>query len=219
MVVVLVVAGVLVAVFARREREPEYGGKRLSEWVEEYSTSRSVVSVDAIGHIGTNALPYLLKWIRYKAPPWKAKMLEAASSALQTINGKWGFADWRELRGYRAVRAFRALGSAAAAAIPELTDMIEGRVEIGERAFAVDALLNLGSAGLPAVATVLTNRANWLSPPIYSVHRLGRLGTNARPAVPALQFLLTDPDPRIRDGATNALRQIEASASERVVGE
>ncbi len=27
------VAGVLVAVFSR-EREPEYGGKRLSEWVE-----------------------------------------------------------------------------------------------------------------------------------------------------------------------------------------
>src|SRR6266481_5413363 len=35
--VVLVVAGVLVGVFAGREREPEYGGKRLSEWVEMYA--------------------------------------------------------------------------------------------------------------------------------------------------------------------------------------
>ena len=31
------VGGVLVAVFARREREPEYGGKRLSEWVEGFA--------------------------------------------------------------------------------------------------------------------------------------------------------------------------------------
>src|SRR5229473_8685860 len=34
-VVGVVLAGVLVAVFSR-EREPEYGGKRLSEWVEDY---------------------------------------------------------------------------------------------------------------------------------------------------------------------------------------
>ena len=32
LILVVLVAGVLVAVFARREREPEYGGKRLSEW-------------------------------------------------------------------------------------------------------------------------------------------------------------------------------------------
>ena len=32
MLVVLVLGGVLVAVFGRREREPEYGGKKLSEW-------------------------------------------------------------------------------------------------------------------------------------------------------------------------------------------
>ena len=37
MPVVLVVAGVLVGVFCRREPEPEYGGKRLSECVMAYA--------------------------------------------------------------------------------------------------------------------------------------------------------------------------------------
>ena len=40
---VLVLAGVLVAV-CRREREPEYGGKRLSEWVENYVAYASLPS-------------------------------------------------------------------------------------------------------------------------------------------------------------------------------
>src|SRR5947209_20051829 len=38
---VVVLAGVLVAVF-RREREPEDGGKRLSEWVEVYSADSKI---------------------------------------------------------------------------------------------------------------------------------------------------------------------------------
>src|SRR5436190_11030189 len=71
---VLVVVGLLVCgVF--REREPEYGGKRLSEWVEVYVIpERSVPPVrveeidDAIRHVGTNALPYLLRWMRYEPP-------------------------------------------------------------------------------------------------------------------------------------------------------
>jgi hypothetical protein len=66
--VVVVLAGVLVAVF-RRDREPEYGGKRLSEWVDGYAMQiRNAGSNEAIRHIGTNAVPYLLKWIRYETP-------------------------------------------------------------------------------------------------------------------------------------------------------
>src|SRR5882672_6888759 len=85
MLAVLVVGGVLVGVFARREREPEYGGKRLSEWVDptywgeyRFSQGNSIQGMpsevaDAIRHTGTNAVPYLLSWIRYEPPAWKRK--------------------------------------------------------------------------------------------------------------------------------------------------
>jgi len=61
--VVLVAGGVLVAVFAGREREPEYGGKRLSEWVTTRNTDAE--RDQAIRAIGTNALPCLVKWISF----------------------------------------------------------------------------------------------------------------------------------------------------------
>ena len=68
--VVLVVGGLLVCgVF--REGEPEYGGKRLSEWVQVLG-ARAVnggdthLADEAIRHIGTNALPYLLKMVELR---------------------------------------------------------------------------------------------------------------------------------------------------------
>src|SRR5580765_975729 len=92
MVGVLVVGGVLVAVFAGREREPEYGGKRLSEWVRRIGTTSAggrvrrmgidTAEMEAIRHIGTNALPYLVRFMRYEQPQWKAKLYGNLNRAL-----------------------------------------------------------------------------------------------------------------------------------------
>src|SRR5438046_10104834 len=71
-----VTVGALVPIF-NREREPSYGGKRLSEWVEGYATGkrseeRRVGKEDsarqAVGRMGTNAIPFLIKWMRYEMP-------------------------------------------------------------------------------------------------------------------------------------------------------
>ena len=75
----LVIAGGIAIILSRPEREPEYGGKPLSQWVERwatppYSGTQVDQSTDAVLHNGTNAVPYLLKWIRYEPPPWKDKM-------------------------------------------------------------------------------------------------------------------------------------------------
>src|SRR6266404_4177109 len=86
----LVIAGVAVvavvtAVLLRAEREPEYGGKRLSEWVDPtfwsaypFSQGTSIQGMpnevaDAIRQTGTKAIPYLLTWIQYEPPAWKKK--------------------------------------------------------------------------------------------------------------------------------------------------
>ena len=119
-VVGVVLAGVLVAVFSR-EREPEDGGKRLSEWVE---MSPDKGAETAIRQIGTNALPYLLKWILYETPSWKTKLYEAVNPALKSLNSEWGLSDPKALRSAYAASAFPLLGRQAQQAIPELTLML-----------------------------------------------------------------------------------------------
>src|SRR5260221_13991205 len=72
-VVGVLLAGTLVAVFTR-VREPEYGGKRLSEWAEELPWNpeeKPSEAEDAIRSIGTNGIPYLLAWIAYEPPIWR----------------------------------------------------------------------------------------------------------------------------------------------------
>jgi hypothetical protein len=56
------------------EKEPTYNGHSLSEWVAQfdphvaYLASQPPAYIVAIGHIGKNALPILLKWMAEKDP-------------------------------------------------------------------------------------------------------------------------------------------------------
>src|SRR5947207_12947583 len=58
------------------ERQPEYGGRKLEEWLKLYAESRSSFTdgqeaAEAVRHIGTNALPWLLEWTDYEPSGWK----------------------------------------------------------------------------------------------------------------------------------------------------
>src|SRR4051812_36568609 len=84
----LLLVGALVALFTREhEREPEYGGKKLSAWVEgafwldlgdgriiAFGGPNGVVSVTR--STGTNAVPFLLRWVRYEPPAWKTRSIQ-----------------------------------------------------------------------------------------------------------------------------------------------
>src|SRR4051812_2545059 len=84
-----VLVGLLVAgVFREPEpSEPEYRGRRLSQWVLELpsNTSRDGDSAaeEAIRSIGTNSFPYLLQWISYEPMPWRIKVYEIAGKFLK----------------------------------------------------------------------------------------------------------------------------------------
>src|SRR5437660_464012 len=65
-----------------REREPEYKGRALSVWIQG-GASRTLQAADraakieAIQHIGTNALPHLLKWIEGGEFPKQNRKVDA----------------------------------------------------------------------------------------------------------------------------------------------
>src|SRR5262245_367846 len=78
-VAAVVVAAVMAAVLWPKEREPEYQGKKLSEWINVGSRE----GPEAVQAIGTNALPCLVRWISYHEPRWHA-------SAVARLQGKTG---------------------------------------------------------------------------------------------------------------------------------
>jgi hypothetical protein len=92
----VLIAVVFFCVF--RNREPSYGGKSLSYWVDHFiepqprNAGAGVVwaenpeAGDAIRHIGTNAIPYLLKLMSYRSKPpfWRTTWYEM----LATVFGK-----------------------------------------------------------------------------------------------------------------------------------
>lgn len=61
-----------------REREPEYKGVPLSAWLER--SRRDPDFAPALKHIGTNALPFLIRAVKYEEPRWKAWLRGATAS-------------------------------------------------------------------------------------------------------------------------------------------
>ena len=115
-----------ITVSVNRWSEPSDGGRRLSQWVEEYITDHSRDSHDrrdlALRHIGANALPYLLQWILYETPGWKSKVYGVLNPALKRIAPSWQLTDEKKkLRADGSVFALIALGADAQPTLAELS--------------------------------------------------------------------------------------------------
>ena len=223
----VVLVGVLVVAW-NRNREPEYGGKRLSEWVDGYVTpGRRAESDAAIRQIGTNALPFLLNLVRYQTPTWKIKLYGVINPTLKRFHLNWELTDDKQQRrSDSASSGLRALGPNAEVTIPEISRLLndpQGDWRVAAR--AKHALRGLGKAGLPSLIGALTNRHLWT---FYQVENrrhiarlIGQMGPEGTPAIPALQQLQREDtgkprdDWKLRDAATNALRNIDPGALER----
>src|SRR5215831_3953625 len=142
-----VLVGVGVVAFWPAEREPEYNGKTLSEWMlykpEDSNRANAFeLQTEAIRQIGEPAVPWLLKWARYKSPPWRRRLVRF-------------FGKDRGIERQQAVWfAFRVLGPKAADAIPELTRMLndpKGPHFYGKPLLALAAMGNRGFSPVLAV--------------------------------------------------------------------
>jgi len=59
------------------EREPRCRGRTLSAWLLEGTWNPDGLSAEqeeAIRCMGTNALPFLVKWVQYVSPPWRVRL-------------------------------------------------------------------------------------------------------------------------------------------------
>jgi hypothetical protein len=137
----LVALTAVVAVVWPREREPEYAGIRLSEWLRYqhqgafFFEGRGIADGNgrvqepwlAVRQMGTNSFPWLLKWMKFERSTLRDKLfvafkklpqrfqLTAVASALDQ--------DPLEIRANDATMALIMFGSAAWRVVPELKMM------------------------------------------------------------------------------------------------
>jgi hypothetical protein len=202
----LVVPGVVILV---RTSEPSYGGRSLSQWLEIYyfvakTPAEQQIAVEAVRKIGTNAVPHLLKWMRYEqgAHPVTETLAEKVPESSYLLHFLYG----PERRALTAPIGFEILGPEASAAVSDLAQLMNDPRTGGAPELAIQALVHLGKDALAPLITTLTNRQARRRADI--AHQLHYLGTNARPAIPVLITLLDDKDAGVATGVAWSLARI-----------
>src|SRR2546430_5386123 len=205
--------------FPALSAEPKHGDKSLTEWLQIYQkaaegTSDERQAVAAVRTIGTNALPYLTKWIASEdldqqlkakdgfqilgpvgesAVPSLGKMLTSTNEAISFIAGQ-------------------CLGHIGAPALPELLAGLTNRhFRVGTAAAL--AIVDLGTNASSAVPIFLRH----LEHPNHfyrerAADALGKLHIEPETVVPALIRLLEDNSKAARYFAISGLENFQARA-------
>jgi hypothetical protein len=128
--VIAVVGGI--AWLASKPDDPVYQGRHLSEWVDDNYQSHLAVSrpglskgaqeraENAIRHIGTNALPTLLKMIRYTDSPLKKEIMALADKQRLITVSIYNEDYYHD----SAYTAFMVLGPVAKPVVPNLVGLL-----------------------------------------------------------------------------------------------
>jgi hypothetical protein len=109
-----------------REREPEYDGISLSTWLDRTRGRRyDDEFTQAVNHMGTNALPVLLRSVDYQMPPWKIWLRRKIAPRLPAVvmgscPVQWLIDEKALRRADAATVAFGILGSRATPALDDL---------------------------------------------------------------------------------------------------
>ena len=116
-------AAVIVVVLTQRSApEPGYRGRPLRAWLEEfdqgYGTTNYSAAQAAIRAMGTNTLPFLIRYLRSKDPPFHLQWLRLMAK-LHLLRGNVEYAVfWHR----RAATACGELGPEGAPAFPAMTE-------------------------------------------------------------------------------------------------
>ena len=172
--IVVVGACVVIAILAVAlwpgEREPEYHGKKLSLWLEQARSKpflgTSETAAMAVRQIGTNGLPWMLKWLGYERPRWK----EPALHIYVKLPGKWRSQSTEEWlantgAGKRMVvqDGFEVLGKDGAPAVPVLVKFLRMHKSQSHDQAVIYCLGAIGPGAREAVPDLLMVTTNWES--------------------------------------------------------
>jgi len=208
-VLACVAAAVSLVAYLARDQQPTYQGRSLSAWLQIYGShptdhQTSADAEDALRHISTNAIPFLLEWIGYEPSPFRMKIEELFDKLPDRWRPQW--VDRPGNRSFAAAVAFAVLGTAGSKAIPELTKQaITATNEQGTQRATI-ALGGIGPPALPALLGILTNTQ--IQGRFFAIEAIPNLGTSALPALPTLIQCLDDPQVEVACAAADALGRL-----------
>ena len=208
--VVILLASLVGFWVCRDLRDPVYRGKPLTTWLRTYGSSSSsgrhskewTETDAAVRHLGTNAIPVLLRMIRAKDSRLKLRLVALAQ--------KQSFINFRFIpaaeRNIAASRAFIALGETAKGAVPALVKMYDEDISADSQGAVADALAWIGLAAKPAIPRLLRSATNSNAKVrANSLWALGEIRAEPQSCVRALICALSDSDDWVRLSAVHAL--------------
>lgn len=153
------------------EREPSYGGRRLSAWVSDIrpkiyfpwdwrvvTPRESTNARQAIREIGTNAVPYLTKWIAYRQPTWKTNVIWRANRIWEAFGVTNKFSDKQFEKANRAAEAFEEIRMFSDERLAEIGVLMSSRdADVSRRAAKV--LQSVGGLSVGAAIILLSHRS------------------------------------------------------------
>ena len=221
-VLAVVLGGLLWLLFFRGEPEPVYQGKRLTKWLEVYTgpittdhEKQLKEADDAVRHIGTNAIPTLLRMLRARDSALTLKLVALAQKQHLV---KIHYVQ-RLLSNVQAQMAFLALGAEAKDAVPALVTIYEDNISPDSRICTIVALRNIGpdaKAAVPLLLRVATDTntpdQNARTVRRSAIYALGHIHSEPQSVLPALIKALNDPDTRIRGQAAGSFAEFGPDA-------
>ncbi len=215
----VVVAIVFTAWLVLRSREPQYEGKKLSEWLDQYrhddfESGPDSETATAIRSIGTNAIPLLLKYLSVKDSALRKQIVQfAEKQEVFKLNIPSANA-YHEA----AIGGFHALGVLGKPAVPSLVTLMN---DTNSGPSAMRCLCCIGEDAVGVLIQGLSSTNSEVRAACAS--GLGEVGTNRPAALPALIALLSDPDSQVRFSTIFAIgrfrhnhREVVSSLAERM---
>lgn len=174
--IAIILIGLGALLFWPAASEPTYDGRKLSEWLKIWDENtvgrpKSKWGKDAqpaehsVRCIGTNAIPFLLRWNKLYDPGWRGPVA-SAMDRVPFLGQKRSFLflKARHQRGRCAQVGFQILREEGSPAVPELLWQLRASKDPLVRASAMSCLGCVGNAARPAIPFIapFTNSPNFL---------------------------------------------------------
>lgn len=213
--IVLVGLAVWLTWLARYNPEPVYNRKPLSSWLQAYATpggSEAVADV-AVRQAGTNAIPTLLRLLRFEDSALKVKLMDLVERQhIMTIppNQFISAVAWNGA----GAKGFEVLGTNAQSATSALIEIANRNPSPSSpypssRYYAIDALGSIGPPAKEAVPSLLRWATNTNAHVLCSaMHALVRISEEPDLVLSVLTNALHSPVPVVRMNAVLALGEL-----------
>jgi len=217
---VALVAVAATVVVTTGDDEPKYKGCALSDWISDYEIQYDTTvhrdaahhaATEALQKIGTNALPTLLKWMTYKTPAPRRcieRLLRPVAFKLGVTHKFESLINREEARSWHAGAVFSILGTNAAPALPQLSNMVVNPTHPHVGLNALNAIADTGTAGTKTLLALFQNPNNrYESETLVALE--GCVWRDHDLIKQELTKVFENADPLIRLAASNALGTME----------